>query len=254
MLRLWMVLLQLLPCWSAESNWQNVEDLYQAGRYEDALKFLEANPSENAHYYYNLGTLNARLDNKGLAVAYLEKAHQMKPHDSDIQHNLKISRAALSRLVGEERLDPASTWPEMIADRFTLDEVRGALGVFSLILMILWTRSYGLTRNLKKTFLQPAGCICAFGLVFTASLYGLERTAKNHPAAVCLEHQVVRSGPGEQYLEVGQVEVGTKLRLLGPSSSDILSSEASQTSGLWYQTRFLPGTIGWVRASKVLAL
>lgn len=194
-------------------------ELSQAGKIEEALVVLKTHADQSATYYYNVGTLSMQLGHSGEALAYLEKAKKLKPHDSDIQQNLNIARASLARVLGTERLDPASTWVESLADHMPLDEIRGTLGLVGLILAIFWIRSYLKTRNLRKTFLYPAALFSLVAFGVTGVLYGAQRLAEAHPPAVCLERQTIRSGPGDQFIALAQVEAGTKIRLLGPTDS-----------------------------------
>lgn len=245
-----------------ETRWQEAKAVYDAGRLEDALRLYQGEPVETASYFYNIGTLLQQLGRSGQAVAYLEKANRLSPHDSEIRHNLSIARATLGQLIGNDRLDPASTWNETLADQISLEDVRGALGIMVLLLSLAWIRAYLKTRSLKRTFLNPLALVPFLGVILAAGLYVTQRIAEGHPPAVCIERQVVRSGPGDHFLELYQVEAGTKLRLLGPTSAGTTQSPIPSPSGTpsgspsaswWYQVRYGAG-IGWVRASSLLLL
>jgi hypothetical protein len=183
-----------------------------------------------------------KANQPGVALAYLSKADALKPHDPQIQNNLGLARSALGRLIGKERLDPASSGLEALADRISLQEVRGALGLLGLVVAILWLRAYLRTRSLRQTLLQPAGFIGLIGLGVTLCLYAVERVASAHPPAFVIERQVIRSGPGEQFIQVMQTEPGMKVRLLG------------QESGGWSQIRYSRENIGWIKAASLLLL
>lgn len=245
---LWLLCFLGNPGMSAESpGWEQVNALARVGNWQEAIQVLEAHPNdrgENPSYFYSFGTLHYQAGHFGLARAYLEKANRLLPHNTTIQHNLRLARKATSKIIGSERLDPASSWLESIADQIPLDELRGTLGLLALILTLIWTRVYWKSHSLRQTFFQPSGFFCALGFLVTVSLYGICRAAEQTPPLICLERQMVRSGPGDHYLEIHPVEVGTKLRLL-------------DTSSLWYQVRFSrdsAGGVGWVRASSVLVL
>src|SRR5205807_615311 len=98
---------------------------------------------DDSAYFYNLGTASFRSGKIGAAVAYLEKANRLEPHDPATQHNLQIAREALGQAIGRSHLDPASTWSEEIADHVTLNEIRGTLGLVGTILVLVWLRAYG---------------------------------------------------------------------------------------------------------------
>lgn len=218
------------------------QSLYASGKYEEALQALRSHPAESAQYFYNIGTIHLRLDQPGQARAYLEKANALRSHDPEIQNNLQLARSALGRLIGNDRLDPASTGLESMADRVSMDEVRAVLGFLGLIVALFWLRAYLKTRSLKRTLLQPAGLVGLIGVAVTAGLYAVERAASASPAAFLLERQAIRSGPGEQFVQLGLSESGMKIRLLGPRSEG------------WSQVRYSQDGIGWVKTSSLLLL
>jgi tetratricopeptide (TPR) repeat protein len=258
-------------------DFDSVQEAFNSGKYEAALQQLLSHPAEDSTYYYNLGTTLLELNHVGVASAYLEKANRLNPHDVAIQQNLQLAHNALSRALGPEKLDPASSWGETLADNLRLDEIRGALGLVGFIIALFWIRSYWKTRRLRETLLQPAGWLGIGALAITACLYGLERVSAMSPVAVCLEKTTIRSGPGNTFVEVSQAEAGSKLRALGPvataapstaapasvsspvpaASSPSGSSEPSRGDSappLWRQVRYSTDGIGWVPASSVLLL
>jgi uncharacterized protein YgiM (DUF1202 family) len=80
----------------------------------------------------------------------------------------------------------------------------------------------------------------------TAGVYFTQRITNTNPPAICLENQSIRSGPGEQFMELTKMEPGEKIRLLGPS-------EQTNTE-VWRQIRYMGDKIGWIRASSLLPL
>lgn len=221
------------------SEWQQAKEFYDAGKYNEALQEFRAHPSESAHYFHNVGTIHFRLGQPGPAVAYLSKANLLQPHDPEIQRNLQLARSALSRLIGQDHVDPASSPLENLADRVSMGEVRGALGLLGLIVAALWLRSYWRTRNLRRSLLQPSGMIGLIGFAITLGLYAAERVAEANPPAFAIERVVIRSGPGSQFNQIGQLEAGVKVRQLGAQEG-------------WEQIRYSRDGIGWVPMSSLL--
>jgi tetratricopeptide (TPR) repeat protein len=230
------------------SDWQQAKSLFEAGKYEEALHEFHSHPADSAQYFYNIGTTHLKLGQPGQAVAYLGKSNHLRAHDPDTQRNLQIAQSALGRLIGADHLDPASSGLETLADRVSMGEIRGALGLLGLIVASLWLRAYLMTRSLKRTLLQPSGFIGLIGFAITLSLYGAERLAEAHPPAYTIEHLVIRSGPGAQFAELGQLEAGIKLRLLGPEET-IKVGDQQQS---WKQVRYSQDGIGWIPTSSLL--
>ncbi|MGK5082228.1 SH3 domain-containing protein [Bdellovibrionota bacterium FG-1] len=224
------------------AEWQEAKTFYDSGNYDEALHSLRSHSAESAPYFYNLGTVFFQLKQPGSALAYLEKANRISPHDPQIQSNLQLAQATLGRLIGIDRLDPASSAVESMTDRVSINEVRGTLGMLGLLVALLWLRTYLRTRKLKEALLQPAGFIALLGFALTGGLYLAQRYAHAHPPTYVLEQVFVRSGPGDQFVQLSQLEAGVKLRRMGPEQEG------------WSQVRYSQDGIGWVRSSSLLLL
>ena len=229
------------------STWTETKQLYDTQQFQAAIAQLQKSPQESSAYYYDLGTLSFKAGQFGRAVAYLEKANRLHPHEPDIQFNLSLAKKKLSQLIGDDQLDPSSSWLEQLADRVSLDEVRGTLGLLGLVVVLLWLRAYVSTRNLYQALFNTAGLLGILGFGITVGIYGIQRWADAYPPGICLESQVIRSGPGEHFLELVKVESGAKLRLLS-------SSAAAEDAENWRQVRYSPDGIGWIKASTILTL
>jgi tetratricopeptide (TPR) repeat protein len=227
-------------------GWQNVRSLYDSGKFPEALQALKNAPSADASYYYNLGNIYYRLGQVGLAVANLEVANRKRPRDSDIQNNLKVAKTALAKTLGEDRVDPASSWLETVADTAPLDEIRLIIGLSALLVAMFLVYAYLRERNLRKTLLRPISIVLLTIFALSGSLYLAQRLASSNPPAISTEQQIIRSGPGEQFVELGRVEAGVRLRLLGPS--------IQTGQDLWRQVRYARDGLGWAKASSLLPL
>jgi tetratricopeptide (TPR) repeat protein len=232
-------------------DWQQAKNLYDSEKFQDAALELQKNAHlshDSASYYFNLGTIYYRLGRLGEAVGYLEKANRTSPHDPDIQYNLNLIQNALGRVIGAEKLDPSSTWVEQLADRISLEEVRTTLGTVGILVILLWLRVYLKARSLRRLLMNPACLIALVAFGLTSGVYGIQRWAEASPPAICLSRQVIRSGPGDHFLELAKAEEGSKIRILGPSANDSTKNE------IWNQVRYSREEVGWIRASSLLAL
>lgn len=215
--------------------------LYQSGNFEEALKALLASTiPKDANFYYNLGTTELRLGMNGKAVAHLEKASRMRGYDADAQHNLNAARTALGRVLGTERLDPASTWADLFSDRMASPEVQGACSLLAFVLLAFATRHYFRFKKAMKGSRETAFAWAAAGLLMLAATLGSATVSFGRPAAFTVERQQIRSGPGDHFLELSQVEAGVTLRLMGPQSEG------------WKQVRFSSDQIGWIKGAAIL--
>jgi hypothetical protein len=228
-----------------------VTQLAAGGKYKEAIDALKLNPTYDATYFYNLGVLHGRLEQPGLAVAYLEKANRESPHDPEIQSSLKQAREALAqslvRTGTEGVLDGGSTSLESFADRIQGDEILGVIGLITLSVSLFWIRAYLKTRNLTKTLLKPSGWFGVLALVLGFAFYGVYRAGSSTPPAVLLSKQQLRSGPGMNYPEIGAIEAGVKVRIIGDPAR-INEQE------LWQKVRYRPRQTAWLPLSSLLPL
>ena len=225
--------------------------LEASGRYKEAVDLLKQSPTYDAVYFYNLGVLHGKLGQAGPAVAYLEKANSLRPHDPEVQRNLALARDALrNALAGmnsETGLDSASTSLERFSDRIQGDEILGVTGLVTLIVSLLWIRAYLKTRNLTKTFLKPSGWFGFLALVLVFAFYGLYRTGNSSPAAILIGKELLRSGPGLSFPEITPIESGVKVRLVGSPAS-------ANENELWQKVRYKNDQTAWVPLSSLLPL
>jgi hypothetical protein len=229
----------------------DIEQLEASGKYREAVDALKQNPTYDATYFYNLGILHGKLNQPGLAVAYLEKANRVKPHDPEIQRNLKLAQnnltSALSTTGSELGVDSASSSLERFSDRIQGDEILGVIGLALVIVSLLWIRAYLKTRNITKTFLKPSGWFGVLVLVLIFAFYGIYRTGNSAPPAVLVNHEMLRSGPGLSFPEISAVEAGVKVRLLG-------SPSGTNENELWQKVRYKANQTAWLPLSSLLPL
>ena len=229
----------------------DLKELEAAGKYKDAVDALKQNPTYDGTYFYNLGVLYGKMKQPGLATAYLTKATREKPHDPEIQANLKLAQSALRQSLADTRtemsIDGASNSLEQFADRIQNDEILGVIGLVTVLVSLLWIRAYLKTRNLTKTFLKPSGWFGVLALVLVFAFYGIFKAGNSNPPAVVLVREQLRAGPGLNYPEILPIEVGIKVRMLGSPAS------VNETE-LWQKVRYKPNQSAWIPFSSLLPL
>jgi tetratricopeptide (TPR) repeat protein len=216
--------------------------LYAAGKYEEALRLWEISPPDTAAGHYNLGTTYFRLGKYGLALAHLEKADALRPHDPAIRTNLELARAQAARLIGSDKLDPASTWLESLTAEVDEAAALTGVGALALLTVLCWLLVYRRARSVRGAVTHPASESLLALLGVSVLFLAAQRFCATRPAAMVTAAQLVRSGPGERFAELGRIEPGMKIRALGPESQG------------WRQVRFGAEAIGWVPAASVLLL
>lgn len=222
---------------------ETYSDLYRRGAYSEALLALEDSPDAKQltpDYFFNRGVIHHALQQEGLAVAYLEKAHSLSD-DPPVIAALQEAQRGLAQLIGASKLDPASYIFEKWGDELPLEWAWMALVSFSIlgVVALLLGKS-----GEKGRFSGKLMNLTLFLMAFAILVFSWDLWMSRHPAAMVAKAETLRSGPGESYLERGVVDVGMKLRLVSPSP--VMN---------WYRVRFdASGEEGFIPAASLLLL
>lgn len=218
---------------------------------QQQLDALKQTPTYDANYFYNLGVLHGKMNQPGLATAYLEKANRVKPHDPEILQNLKLARTLLKQQLSQQNseisVDGASNQFEQFADRIQGEEILGVIGLITVVVSLLWIRAYLKTRNITKTFLKPSGWFGVLALVLAFAFYGIYKAGNFNPPAMIVLKQPLRSGPGINYPEISTIDSGIKVRLVG-------SALTVNENELWQKVRYKTDQTAWIPLSSLLPL
>lgn len=225
----------------------DVSQWVSEGKFREAIQALQQNPTYDANYFFNLGLLYGKSKQPGLAVAYLEKANRLNPHDPEIVRNLQVAKSEFARFAPASQTDPASNSFEQFADRIQETEILGVIGLILVVVSLLWIRAYLKTRNLKRAFLKPSGWFGALALILVLAFYGVFKAGSANPPAIVLIKQPLRSGPGMNFPELQALEPGTKIRCLG-------SAVQSNENELWQKVRVKPDQSAWIPLTNLLLL
>ncbi len=203
-------------------------ELYREGKFSDALSALEQSPEAAAKgypYYYNRGVIHHALNQDPQAVAYLEKARAIEPGSAEVGEPLHAATANLAKWLGATRLDATSFLFETIGEVLPLDEIFLVLGIFSVLSWIAFFLSTKFRTLAART---------GFTSLIVALLFGLWGAwIERHPLLIMTESRLVKSGPGETFLDRGAVEPGMKLRVTGQ-----MKDGRREASEVWWKVRF----------------
>ena len=215
----------------ASSVSADFREQYREGKFSEALIELDQSPEaaqKNYAYYLNRGLIHHALNQAPLAVAYLSKAKALSKDASEVDAPLADATDGLVKWLGVSRLDSTSYSFETAGDFLPLDAL--FLGV-SLLSILTWFGFFLVAR--ARPFLMRVGF---FTLGF-AGFFGAWATwNEQHPLVILTESRLVKSGPGETFLDRGSVEPGMKLRIVGVESGSSGSSQGS--SERWWKVRF----------------
>lgn len=217
----------------ASSSHADFRDRYKEGKFAEALTELESSPEgtrKNYSYYLNRGLIHHALNQDPLAVAYLTKAKLLDPFGGrDVDAPLGEATAELVKWLGISRIDATSYGFETAGDLLPLEALFFASGVLSIL---SWVCFFLLPKK-RETFTR-AGFIT---FLFSVFFGGWSTWNDKHPLVIVTESRLVKSGPGDSFLDRGAVEPGMKLRVVGEMSENTISGAGSPPAR-WWKVRF----------------
>ncbi len=224
------LLLASLPIPSASADFR---DRYTEGKFAEALTELEASPEaaqKNYAYYLNRGLIHHALGQDPLAVADLSKAETMDPYGGrDLKEPLAESMAGLVKWLGISRLDATSFGFETLGDLLPLDAIFFFFGVTSIL---AWIGFFFFVKR-RGFFVRSGLATLGLSLLFGGWSFWNEK----HPLVIVTESRLVKSGPGDSFLDRGAVEPGMKLRVVGQLLENAVPGVTTPPAR-WWKVRF----------------
>jgi hypothetical protein len=220
-----------------------LQPLLQEKRWKEAIELVRPQLGEDAAWHYNAGTLALLDGNPGLAKAYLEKAAHLAPGQDQIHHQLQLAREQVGKMRGVSNIDAPLSLPLQVGQTLRIwPEFEGLILVLLLVLSALGISFYRRVRVFRRWIRNPWVHLgLALGLPALLALQ-LALHAKGTPWAVFVQEGVLRSGPGERFLDMGRPAPGMRMPRTGIQDAE------------WIQVLFKPGQRAWVNTSSVLLL
>ncbi len=229
-----------------ESLFEQANNAYQSGNYEDAVsnyqKILD-NGKVSAEVYYNLGNAHYKLNHVAPSIYYYEKALQLKPGDKDIKNNIEFARnMAIDDIEEVEQTGLNQRFHVLIASLSSATWAWFAIG-FSVIFVVLFLLYYFSIRPAtKRIFLAMA----VFSLVFcTVSIvFAFQQQSyieNNQYAIVFSEEAEVRDEPNLRGDASFDLHEGTKAKVLEDYQE-------------WSKIELANGAQGWVNSADLRKL
>jgi tetratricopeptide (TPR) repeat protein len=213
--------------------------LYEAGDYAEALSAYEALVKKGyrgGNLYYNLGNAYFKLDDKGRAILFYEKALKLKPRDQDVASNLEY---ALSFI--EDRIEPAprswfvERWSAAVG-YFTLGEIISSAAVTywllcAALVILLYARAW------RRPLVRIVGVLILVLAVMISGAFYRAWMLGQAGAVVISKEARVRYGPSDKDVTAFVLHEGAVV-------------EIENRKGDWYQVSLPDGKAGWVEAKN----
>lgn len=215
---------------SASSVFADYRDLYREGKYSEALAALEQSPEaaqKSYAYFYNRGIIHHSLNQDALAVAYLSKASALDPSANEVAGPLRDSTANLAKFLGVSRLDGTSYPFETLGEWLPLDPLFIGFGVLA---VLSWLGFFFIPS--KRGAFAKTGFLF---VLFAAGFGFWSLWNDQHPVVIMTQARLVKSGPGETFLDRGAVDVGMKLRVVGQMTESV---PEGSPAARWWKVRF----------------
>lgn len=221
-------------------------DLYQAGKYEEAVRLYQQivdRGIENGAVFYNLGNAYFQLGQLGRAIVNYHRALRYLPRDEDVATNLAYAQSLRQDEV--ERPDTLG-WGQRLfgfTERLTLNECGYCLSaayflcLTFLLVGLFWTADSG--RTVVRYGLRVS--VLAGLYLGTAFAWKSVAQARDARAVVVVKEVAVRNGPGQHAKVMFRVHDGTEMVL-------------QERRAGWVRVALTPEQTGWVRAQEVEAI
>ena len=224
-----------VPSLFAEANAK-----YQAGDFKAASegyhKLIDAKLGSSA-VYYNLGNTAIRLNQKGLALVYYERALRAAPRDKDLRWNIQVLKSTLSDRIEDKTSNPFYTPVEKLLHFVTVDEIAlffaGTLGVLALLALTdLW---FSAARSLTGFFRT----ITVVFFVISGVLFAAQWLDVKDPHAVILDKETgAYYGPSDRETKAFVLHEGAEGKILDRSQD-------------WVYLALKNKNTGWVRKNSL---
>ncbi len=213
-------------------------ELYNQGKYSEAIEILEKEGLNTAAQYYNAANSLFRLGKQGKALSYYEKANVLSPQNEDILYNLNLTKNLLTQTGGLPI--ELSIWKKTVIPLSQTYLLEFLLILFACSTGIL---AWMIIRYQRQVLRKPlAVCFLVLCLLTTTTVALLGTARNTEMAAIISDRAVVRSGPSESFRELMSLPAGSKIEL----------KKASRDG--WTQVQFASGSLGWLAQKDFLPL
>ena len=226
-----------------ENKFLNGNDLYQKGRYQDAILQYESVPKmqiESAELYFNLGNCYYKLHKVAPSIFNYEKALRLDPNDVEIQTNLEFAQ---KMAIDDIKVIPKVGFRKIVSD-FTSSyhyNTWGWIVVFQSFAFLIFFIGYYFsnTTKLKRLFFMTLTMLL-LGIIISlfSAYFEQNRMESEKPAIVFSELVIVKTEPKKTSQDAFTLHEGTKVY--------ILESVAN-----WKKIQLTDDTTGWIEDSAI---
>jgi hypothetical protein len=243
MKKLLLIFLLTTQFFYAQNGFEKGNDLYQKGKYEQAISEYEsimASKNHSAELYFNLGNCYYKLNKVAPAIYNYEKALVLNPDDAEIMNNLKFAQKLQ---IDEIKEVPQVGFSKMVHDFTSIFHYNTwawiSVGLATLFLLFFIGYYFSQIALSKRIFFIGMFVLLFLMLISVSSAI----SEKNHyesekPAIVFVDMVLVKSEPQRASNTVFTLHEGTKVFVL-------------ETLDSWKKIQLTDGTEGWIEKTAI---
>ncbi|MGG7034865.1 MAG: tetratricopeptide repeat protein [Flavobacterium sp.] len=203
----------------AKNGFNDANELYRKGQYQQATTIYEqilSSKKHSAELYFNLGNCYYKMKKVAPAIYNYEKALLLNPNDKSIKTNLKFAQ--------KMRIDDIKEVPNVGFNRVILDFTSAfhyntwawlAVG-FSILFLCCFLGYYFSSTTLLKRLFFGLMFLCLIAIVSSSGAGIIERNnyQNDHPAIVFVDIVAVKTEPKTESQDAFVLHEGTKVQIL----------------------------------------
>ncbi|MFQ3173434.1 MAG: tetratricopeptide (TPR) repeat protein [Flavobacterium sp.] len=237
------ILLLTTQIFFAQNGFEAGNDLYQKGKYNEAVAAYEnvlKGNKQSAELYFNLGNSYYKLNKVAPAIYNYEKALVFSPNDSEVLTNLRFAQ---KRTIDEVKVIPKVGFAKLLRDFTAIYHYNTWAWIsvsFSVLFLLSFIGYYFSQSTVFKRMFFFGMLAMVFLLVISISAAIFEKSHfKNEiPAIVFAEMVEVKSEPQKLASNVVTLHEGTKVYV-------------KETLKNWKKIQLTDGTDGWIETSAI---
>jgi len=219
-------------------------DLYREEKYDAAIQDYERLINaglRSANIFYNLGNAYLRMDDKGKAILYYERALRLRPRDADIRSNLDFARTLVEGSAGQNS-ERWYKWVLLFLRSFlSTNEMTFLTSILYFAIVIFLTLSVTFKAQ-RKLFYYSAIVFCAlFAVVLPSFISGIYQSEFQKKAVIIVKETDVRFEPNDDATVHFKLREGSVIQI-------------TRSQGDWHQVRRYDGKMGWLRGDAFVII
>lgn len=227
----------------AQNGFETGNDLYQKGKYNEAVAAYEnvlKTNKQSADLYFNLGNCYYKLNKVAPAIYNYEKALVLSPNDRDVQTNLRFAQ---KRTIDEVKVIPKVGFAKLLRDFTGIYHYNTWAWIsvsFSMLFLLSFIGYYFSQLTVSKRIFF-FGMFIMFVLLLisvAAAIFENSHFKNERPAVVFAEMAEVKAEPQKLATNVVTLHEGTKVFV-------------KETVESWKKIQLTDGTEGWIQISAI---